>query len=309
MLFKHSKTTTLLRSNNKMPMIKIAVASGKGGTGKTMVATSLATALAPTFEINFIDCDVEAPNGHLFLNPQITQTQPAVTLIPEINQDECIACGKCVNVCMFNALAMLQDKVLVFPQLCHGCGSCKLVCPVNAITEKPNPIGVISQGLVNSKINFFMGELTISEPMPTPIIRQTKKLASDRTGITILDSPPGASCSVVATIHDADYVILVTEPTPFGLHDLKQMIGVLSETGSPAGVIINRDGIGDNSVETFLENQPYPILMKIPYQSEIAHGLAAGKVLVDFMPEYQQNFSDLFTQIMDNLDIKGDETC
>jgi len=292
-----------------MSMIKIAIASGKGGTGKTMVATSLATALAPTCEVIFIDCDVEAPNGHLFLNPQITQTQPAVTLIPEINQDECIACGKCVEVCMFNALAMLQEQILVFPQLCHGCGSCKLVCPVNAITEKSNPIGAISQGVVNSKIDFFMGELTMSEPMPTPIIRQTKKLASDRTGIKILDSPPGASCSVVATVHDADFVILVTEPTPFGLHDLKQMIGVLSETGSLAGVIINRDGIGDNSVESYLENQPYPILMKIPYQSEIAHGLAAGKVLVDFLPEFQQKFCDLYQQIQEILDINGDELC
>jgi len=292
-----------------MQEMKIAVASGKGGTGKTMVATSLATALAPNYEVNFIDCDVEAPNGHLFLKPQISQTQPAVTLIPEIDQESCIACGKCVEACMFNALALLQDKILVFPQLCHGCGSCSLVCPVDAITEKPNPIGIISQGLVNSRMHFFMGELTISEPMPTPIIRQTKNLAADISGITILDSPPGASCSVVATVHDADFVILVTEPTPFGLHDLKQMIGVLSETGTPAGVIINRDGIGDNRVETYLKNQPYPILMKIPYQNQIASGLAAGGILVNFMPIYQQKFIDLYHQIKSILESKIEETC
>ncbi len=292
-----------------MQMLKIAVASGKGGTGKTMVATSLAAALAQTYEVNFVDCDVEAPNGHLFLKPHISQTQAAVTLIPEINQQACIACGKCVEACMFNALAMLQDKILVFPQLCHGCGSCKLVCPVDAITEKPNPIGLISQGKVNSTINFFMGELTISEPMPTPIIRQTKHLAADFAGVTILDSPPGASCSVVATVHDADYVILVTEPTPFGLHDLKQMIGVLSQTGSPAGVIINRDGIGDNSIEAYLQDKPYPILMKIPYQNEIATGLATGNILIEFFPTYRQKFIDLFENIRSILDSKVEEEC
>jgi len=292
-----------------MPVIRIAVASGKGGTGKTMVATSLATALTPDHEINFIDCDVEAPNGHLFLKPNISQTKPAVIQIPEVNQQICIACGKCVEACMFNALAMLQDQILVFPQLCHGCGSCSLVCPVEAITEKPNPIGIISHGLVNSKMHFFMGELTISEPMPTPIIRQAKKFAAKNSGITILDSPPGASCSVVATVHDADFVILVTEPTPFGLHDLKQMLGVLSETGTPAGVIINRDGIGDNRVETYLKNKPYPILMKIPYQNEIASGLAAGEILVNFMPFYNQKFIDLYHQIKSILDYKVEETC
>ena len=280
-----------------MPMIKIAIASGKGGTGKTMVATSLATALAPAYEVNFIDCDVEAPNGHLFLKPQISKTQPAVIWVPEIDQEKCIACGKCVQACMFNALVMLQEKILVFPQLCHGCGSCTLVCPVDAITEIPNPIGTISQGMVNSRIHFFMGELTISEPMPTPIIRQTKNTAAKITDITILDSPPGASCSVVATIYDADFVILVTEPTPFGLHDLKQMIGVLSETGTRAGVIINRDGIGDKCVEHYLRNSSYPILMKIPYQNEIARELAAGKILVNFMPSYRQRFIDLFQKI------------
>jgi MinD superfamily P-loop ATPase len=292
-----------------MSVMKIAVASGKGGTGKTMVATSLVTALASDYEVNFIDCDVEAPNGHLFLKPNISQTQPAVIQIPEIDQEKCIACGKCVEACMFNALAMLHEKILVFPQLCHGCGSCSLICPVDAITEKPNPIGIISQGLVNSSIHFFMGELTISEPMPTPIIRQTKKVAADIPGITILDSPPGASCSVVATVHDADYVILVTEPTPFGLHDLKQMLGVLSETDTPAGVIINRDGIGDNRVETYLKNKPYPILMKIPYQNEIARGLAAGKILIDFIPTYRQKFINLFQQITTILESKVEGTC
>jgi MinD superfamily P-loop ATPase len=292
-----------------MSVMKIAVASGKGGTGKTMVATSLVTALASDYEVNFIDCDVEAPNGHLFLKPNISQTQPAVIQIPEIDQEKCIACGKCVEACMFNALAMLHEKILVFPQLCHGCGSCSLICPVDAITEKPNPIGIISQGLVNSSIHFFMGELTISEPMPTPIIRQTKKVAADIPGITILDSPPGASCSVVATVHDADYVILVTEPTPFGLHDLKQMLGVLSETDTPAGVIINRDGIGDNRVETYLKNKPYPILMKIPYQNEIARGLAAGKILIDFIPTYRQKFFNLFQQITTILESKVEGPC
>jgi MinD superfamily P-loop ATPase len=278
--------------------MKIAVASGKGGTGKTMVSTSLAYSLANEFPILFLDCDVEAPNAYLFLKPEINETLPAVILLPEISMDVCTLCGICVDVCEYNALVLVGTRILVFPQLCHGCGSCKLQCPVDAITEKPRPIGTISKGATKNDILFGMGKLTISEPMPTPIINQLKKQFQDNETITILDAPPGASCSVVATIHDADFVLLVTEPTPFGLHDLKQMVGVLSETGTPSGVIINRDGIGDANVEEYLVEQSIPVLMKIPYRVEIAEGLAVGKLLTDIMPSYERKFWQLFQQIM-----------
>ncbi len=287
-----------------MSTIKIAIASGKGGTGKTMIATSLAACLDKHIPVQFLDCDVEAPNAHLFLKPEIDSLQAAVILIPEVDQDACTACGKCVEVCEFHALAQMGDQILLFPQLCHGCGSCQRVCPVSAIHETPRQIGNLRFGKARSGIRFLTGDLTISEPMPTPIIRQLKARSTDECEITILDSPPGASCAVVATIHDADFVILVTEPTPFGLHDLKQMLGVLDQTGSPGGVIINRDGIGDVRVEAYLAQTSYPVMMKIPYQAEIAVGLAKGEVFSDLFPQYQAKFINLYKNIIEILNDK-----
>lgn len=277
--------------------MRIAIASGKGGTGKTMVATSLAAVVSEKYKIRFLDCDVEAPNAHLFLNPTINENNSAIINIPVIDQEQCILCGQCVDMCEFNALAMLGDKIEIFEQLCHGCGSCTIHCPVQAITETPRKIGEIKSGAYNDDHPFVFGELTISEPMATPIIRQIKNRITKDDEITILDSPPGSSCSVVATLHDADYVLLVTEPTPFGLHDLKQMIGVLSHTGSPAGVIINRNGIGDTKVEDYLSDKPFPVLMKIPFQEDIAEGLASGKLLINIIPELKSTFLDVLAVI------------
>lgn len=282
-------------------MIRIAVASGKGGTGKTLVATSLAACLSEQYAIQFLDCDVEAPNAHLFLKPKIESILAAEIMVPQINKEICTACGMCVAVCEFHALAQIADTIMVFPQLCHGCGSCFHNCPENAITEVPRQIGNLQIGVARKKIKFLSGDLTISEPMPTPIIRQLKALKGGESDVMIMDSPPGASCSVVATVHDADFVILVTEPTPFGLHDLKQMFGVLEKTGIPGGVIINRDGIGDKVVEGFLENTNYPVMMKIPYRVEIAAGLAKGEILTDFFPEFKAGFLSLFEDIIASM--------
>jgi MinD superfamily P-loop ATPase len=279
--------------------MRIAVASGKGGTGKTTVATSLALSLSTRQPVLFLDCDVEAPNSHLYLQPSFLAQKEAVILLPQIDATKCSACGKCVEVCQFHALALIGKKVLVFPQLCHGCGTCTLNCPENAISEKPNPIGALETGQTDTGIDFARGVLSISEPMSTPIIRQLKRWKQGVPDqITILDAPPGASCSVVETVRGSDFVLLVTEPTPFGLHDLKQMTGILREMNIPAGVVINRDGIGDSSVEAFCKTENIPVLLRIPFDRQIAEGTAQGKPLVEISPAYAVAFEQAYQQMV-----------
>jgi len=278
--------------------MQIAVASGKGGTGKTTVATSLARSLANLHETWYVDCDVEAPNGHLFLNPRIDQQSQAVIQIPEIQQELCTACGKCVEVCQFHALAKIGRKILIFPQLCHGCGSCTWNCPEGAIVEVANSIGLLESGMTGEGIHFLQGVLRISEPMATPIIRQLKQhlpLSSD--SVVIHDAPPGASCSVVETLRGADIVLLVTEPTPFGVHDLKQMIGIVHEMGLPAGVVINRETEPYNPLNELCNQNNLPVWMRIPYDRAIAEGIAAGRTLEQIYPTYRHSFQQLFEKI------------
>ena len=278
--------------------MRLAVTSGKGGTGKTTVATSLALSLAGEQDVAFVDCDVEAPNAHIFLHPDLSDHRDAVILTPKVDADVCTLCGKCVEVCQFHALAKIGASILTFPQLCHGCGSCTWNCPVGAITEIPNPIGTLESGITPDRIPFSRGVLTISEPMPTPIIRQLKRQAlSMDNELTIFDSPPGASCSVVETLRGMDFALLVTEPTPFGLHDLKQIIGILDEFNIPSGVVINRDGIGDTLTDDFLAQRGIPILMRIPFSLEIATGLSAGTPLIAIDPALQQGFIDVYAHI------------
>lgn len=275
--------------------MQIAVASGKGGTGKTTIATSLALSLVEISGVAYLDCDVEAPNGHLFLKPELTRQTDAVIRIPEIQVDRCTLCGKCVEVCQFSALAKVGKTIMVFPQLCHGCGSCTWNCPENAIVEVPNPIGVLETGSTPEGIFFARGVLTISEPMPTPIIRQLKRLEKPvNISIAILDAPPGASCSVVETLRGSDYAVLVTEPTPFGLHDLKQMQGIVEEMKIPAGVIINRVNGEYKELDDYLAEKKLPVLLRIPYDRRIAEGVAQGKTLLDIYPEYQMTLQVLY---------------
>lgn len=278
--------------------MQIAVASGKGGTGKTTIATSLALSLANQAKVRYFDCDVEAPNGHIFLKPVFDQISPAVILIPQIQTEKCTACGHCVEVCQFHALAKVGKKILVFPQLCHGCGSCTWNCPENAIVEVPNPIGTLERGMARENIAFLQGQLTISEPMATPIIRQLKKMEKpSKDFVDIFDAPPGASCSVVETLQGVDFALLVTEPTPFGLHDLKQMIGIVRDMNIPAGLVINRDGIGDDSLEELIKQEQLPILLRVPFNRLLAENLAAGQSLVDVMPEYREVLVKLYQEI------------
>jgi MinD superfamily P-loop ATPase len=289
--------------------MKIAVASGKGGTGKTTVATSLALSLAedaagqpvappPTY----VDCDVEGPNGHLYLMPELKRRQDVAIQIPRVDAAKCTACGRCAEACQYHAIVVLGKKTLVFDQLCHGCGSCTLVCPEGAIIEEPHAIGVLEAGPAARGISFARGVLDVGEPLATPAIRQLKKWAiptdGPEEGIVILDAPPGTSCPVVEAVRGADYLLLVTEPTPFGLHDLRLAAGVARELGIPAGVVINRDGIGDAGVDEFCAAAGLPILLRIPFERAIAEGVAQGRTLVDIHPEYAPRLRAMVAEII-----------
>jgi MinD superfamily P-loop ATPase len=265
----------------------IAVASGKGGTGKTTIATSLALALAPHRLICFLDCDVEAPNAHLFLKPVLDVHKPAVLPVPQIDEARCQHHGTCAKVCQYHAIAVVGETVFVFPDLCHGCGSCMLNCPESAIFEQPHTLGILESGQAGTGIRFARGVLDIGRPMAVPVIRQLKQWFRSRPDeIVIIDAPPGTSCPVVESLQGADYVLLVTEPTPFGLHDLRLAYELTRELGLPAGVIINRDGFGDSGVRDFCASVDLPVLLHIPLDRELAEGLAQGVPLVTLRPQY-----------------------
>ena len=281
--------------------MKIAVARGKGGTGKTTIATSLALTLsAQDQEVSFLDCDVEAPNAHLFLHPNFETSRKVNRLVPGVNTELCDGCGRCAEVCQFHAIVVLGGKPLVFPELCHGCGSCSLECPENAITETPEKLGILEAGNTPDGINFARGLLDVGEPMAVPVIRQLKQWQLSRSAsIVILDSPPGTSCPVVESIRGADFLLLVTEPTPFGLHDLKLAVQLAKELEISTGVVINRDGVGEPEVEEFCQQVGLPVLMRIPLERDIGEGIARGKTLLQIRPEFQPRFNEMLAQIMD----------
>jgi len=279
----------------------IAVASGKGGTGKTMVAASLALSLAVTNPEQpplFLDCDVEAPNAHLFLHPSLIMQKDVGLLIPAVDEAKCTHCGKCAEVCQYHAIAVLGKKTLVFSQLCHGCGSCTALCPEKAITEVPDRMGVIERGPAAAGISFARGVLDVGEPMAVPVIRQLKKWALPQPGqVVIRDAPPGTSCPVVETVRGSDYLLLVTEPTPFGLHDLSLAGQVADELNIPAGVIINRENGPYPPMDEFCTEHNLPVLLRIPFERAIAEGVAQGKTLVGIHPEYGDRFRQMFMKI------------
>jgi MinD superfamily P-loop ATPase len=284
----------------------IAVASGKGGTGKTTVATSLALSLAaggldrPT---QFLDCDVEEPNAALFLKPNLGQPQPVGILIPEVDRDKCTYCGRCAQVCVWHAIAVVGQRVLIFPELCHGCGSCTLNCPEDAISEALYVLGSLESGPAGA-IEFGQGTLDVGQAMAVPIIRQLKHqhLPGGAERVAILDAQPGTSCPVVETMRDADFVLMVTEPTPFGLHDLVLAVQVArDELGLPVGVVVNRDGIGDEGVDAYCAAQDIPILLRIPLDREIAEAISNGRALVEALPEYRPQFLALYDGIRQEI--------
>ncbi len=278
----------------------ISIASGKGGTGKTLVATSLSLSLKHRERVQLLDCDVEEPNAHLFLKSVIGHREAVCIQIPKVDEKKCTYCGKCAEVCAYNAIAVLPQRVLVFAELCHGCGACSYLCPEKAIAEEPRETGVVESGRADG-VDFVHGKLSIGEPMPSPVIRRVKELA-EADGVVIIDVPPGTSCPVVESIKDSDFCLLVTEPTPFGLSDLVLAVETVRELDIPLAVVLNRAGVGDNKVEEYCRQENIPILLTIPLDREIARLYSRGVTLAEGMPEWKGHFIGLFDKIREMVD-------
>jgi MinD superfamily P-loop ATPase len=275
----------------------LSIASGKGGTGKTTIAVNLALSFENNQPVQFLDCDVEEPNAHFFLKPQFLSNQEVSIPIPEIDKEKCTYCGKCAEVCAYNALAVLKNKVLVFPELCHGCGGCSLLCPEKAIRERGQRIGIIEFGSAGN-IQFIHGKLDIGQAMSPPLIREIKKYKNS-TRLVIIDAPPGTSCPVTEAVKGSDFSLLVTEPTPFGLNDLKLSAETLREMNIPFGVMINRAGIGDSGVEDYCQKENIPLLMTLPMDRNIAVAYSEGKSIIETQPAYREKFLELFERIQE----------
>jgi MinD superfamily P-loop ATPase len=276
----------------KLKKMVISVASGKGGTGKTTVAVSLAVAAG---DLQLLDCDVEEPNAHIFIKPEQKKREPVYTMVPEVDEEKCTLCGRCREVCAYNAIAVLGKTVLVFPELCHGCGSCSYFCPESAIREIKKEIGFVESG-IRDRIEFVRGNLKVGEAISPPLIKAAKKHIKPGATV-IIDAPPGTSCPVIESIKGSDFCVLVTEPTPFGLHDLCLAVEVMRKLGIPFGAVINRCDIGNNLTTDYCKKENIPILLELPFKREIAEVYSKGIPLVDALPEYRSKFLKLLERI------------
>ena len=276
----------------------IAVASGKGGTGKTTIAVNMGLSIN---NVQLLDCDVEEPNAHIFLKPVIEKEQKVYIPVPEVNEEKCTYCGKCRQVCAYNAFAVIgpqedrKGSILVFTNLCHGCGACSYFCPQKAITEVNKEIGVIESGS-SGDVQFVHGKLNVGEAMAPPLIRKVKEYINPLKTV-IIDAPPGTSCPVVSSMKESDFCLLVTEPTPFGLNDLVLAVEVVRKLKIPFGVVINRADLGDDKTQIYCQKENIPIMMRIPFKKEIAEAYSQGKTIVEALPEYKREFVELFDRI------------
>lgn len=274
----------------------ISIASGKGGTGKTTVAANLAASLDQP--VTVLDCDVEEPNLHLFLGPHIISREKVIAPVPEIDLDRCTFCRKCMEICRFNAIAVAGKSVVTFPELCHSCGGCMVICPENAVTEKERILGTVETGTGPfPDMTFGQGILDIGQVMVPPVIRKVKSFRAPDQGITLIDAPPGTSCPVIAAMKDTDFVILVTEPTPFGLNDLKLAVETVKLLKIPHGLIINRAGMGDDAVYAYAKEQHLPVLMEIPFDRAIAESYSRGELIISGQQDYKEKFQTLYQKI------------
>jgi len=272
--------------------MKLAIASGKGGTGKTTIATSLAyVAAAGGGSVAYLDCDVEEPNGHLFLQPEISREEPLTRLVPVVDYARCTHCAACARACRYGAIASVGHHTLIFAELCHSCGGCVLACPADAIREVPKPIGVLRMG-TSGALQFVDGVLTVGEAMSPPAIRAVKEAAPD-AGLVIIDCPPGTSCPVIESVRDCDLLILVTEPTPFGLHDLKLAVDMAHAMDLPFGVVVNRADVGDQEVWHYCRQQRIVVLAEIPDDRAVAEAYARGALPVQCVPHLRGRVHEL----------------
>jgi MinD superfamily P-loop ATPase len=275
--------------------VQIAVASGKGGTGKTTVAVNLALSMVGEGPVQVLDCDVEEPNAHLFLHPELNEVEAVTMGVPVVAYDKCDACGLCGEVCAFNAITVLAGNVLTFPELCHGCGGCILLCPQEALKEEEKEVGKITYGK-GEGFTFIQGKLKIGSPLAPPVIEAVKERAA-KEGDVIIDASPGTSCPVVAAVRDTDFCLLVTEPTPFGRHDLDLAARMVKQLGVPTGVVLNRAGTGDELIEEYCRENHLPLLLKIPFARSYAALYARGSSLVQEYPYWKKVFRQLRQEI------------
>lgn len=274
--------------------MKIAIASGKGGTGKSTVSVNVAYLLSKKVaNVALLDCDVEEPNCHLFLNPHFDYAETVCINAPEIDHQKCQLCGQCVRTCEFNAMALAGNQVLIFEELCHGCSACKISCPHSAISSAKREIGVL-QAAYGEQLTFIHGRSRVGSAMSPALIRQVKQFADEKSFATqIIDSPPGTSCPFINTVYGADYIILVAEPTPFGFYDLKLATDVVRQMNIPFGVVINKSNENDALIESWAKDNKIQIISKIPEDIKVAQSYSKGEIIVEKLPDSEQYFAPI----------------
>jgi MinD superfamily P-loop ATPase len=277
--------------------VKVAVASGKGGTGKTTVAVNLArTAAEAGQRVQLLDCDVEEPNCALFLQPELERTLPVEVTVPQVDEQSCTHCGVCSQVCEFHAIVSLPTTVLVFPELCHSCGACALLCPQKAIFEVRRGTGAVHVGSAGP-LSAVSGELNVGEAKATPVVKAVRDQIDNQADLVVIDAPPGTSCPVIESVRGTDLVLLVSEPTPFGLHDLELAVETIRVLGLPMAVVANRSDIGDDRLRDYCEREGIQILLELPHDRRLAEAYSRGQLAVDALPEYRDLFATLWQRI------------